>query len=145
MYLYHLRNAEDAQRLPARVRVGALLLRTMAYLVFKRFAEVDPAKAHAKLTHERLAGLPVPRVDFGDPTQAAAHRNIVANVRKLLNGKAELAGEEDREIEQILRDLWGLTGEDGAYINGEFHDLPDSQVIRDLFPGGPPPPIVVGE
>ena len=117
----------------------------MAYLVFKRFSEVDPAKAHAKLTHERLAGLPIPCIDFDNGVQAEAHGTIVVNVRRLLDGKGKLGGEEDREVEQILRELWGLTSEDGAYINGEFHDLPDSQIMRDLFPDGPPPPVLVGE
>ena len=56
-----------------------------------------------------------------------------ANVSKLLDGKAKIGGKEDREIESALRDLWDIDGEDGAYINGEFYDLPDGQAIRDLF------------
>ena len=145
VYLYQLRNAETRKGYRHEFVLGAFLSRTMAYVVFKRFSEVDPAKAHAKLTHERLAELPIPRIDFDNPAQAQSHGKVVANVRKLLEGKAELGGEEDREIEQILRELWGLTSEDGAYINGEFHDLPDSQIIRELFPDGPPPPVLVGE
>lgn len=115
----------------------------MAYFVFKRFAEVDPAKAHAKLTHDRLAGLPIPKVDFNNPDQRNLHAAVVKNARKLLDGKSPLGGEEDRAIEQALRELWGISAEEGAYVNGEFYDLPDSQVLRDLFPQGkpkPPPP-----
>lgn len=112
----------------------------MAYYVFKRFAEVDPAKAHAKLTHERLADLPIPKVHFSVPAQRNAHRRIIANVTKLLSGSAEIGGQEDREIENDLRYLWSIDSIDGAYINGEFYDLPGSQVLRDLFPDGPPKP-----
>jgi hypothetical protein len=36
---------------------------------------------------------------------------------------------------------WDLTSDDGAYINGEFFDVPASQVVRDLFPNGPPKPV----
>ena len=112
----------------------------MAYLVFKRFAEIDPAKAHAKLTHKRLASLPIPTIDFNDRAKKNVHDRIVEDVRKLLAGAAEIGGAEDREIEQLLRDLCGISAAEGAYINGEFHDLPDSQAIRDLFPGGVPRP-----
>jgi hypothetical protein len=141
VYLYRLRNEESRRGYSHEFVLAALLSRTMAYLVFKRFGEVDPAKAHAKLTHARLADLPIPRVEFTDRAQKIAHDQVVKNVRSLLTGTAMLAGVEDREIEQILRGLWGLSAEDGAYINGEFFDLPDSQAVRDLFPDGPPRPV----
>ena len=113
----------------------------MAYFVFKRFAEIDVAKAHAKLTHQRLEGLPIPVVDFANQFQHAAHDAIITDVGLLLHGGAELGGEEDRRIEQNLRILWGLSGTNGAYINGEFYDLPDGQAMRDLFPHGRPKPL----
>ncbi len=141
MYVYRLRKEEVAKGYRHEFVFGALLSRTMAYVVFKRFSEVDPAKAHAKVTHERLAGLPVPVVDFSNREQRRLHEKVVGNVRKLLTAKAELGGTEDREIEQDLRALWGLSPADGGYINGEFYDLPESQVIRDLFPEGRPQPV----
>jgi hypothetical protein len=110
----------------------------MAYVVFKRFGEVDPAKAHAKMTHERLETLPIPVVDFEDRGQRRIHEKITENVSKLLQRSACLGGSEDREIEQLLRQLWHVTADDGAYINGEFFDLPESQVLIDLFPNGRP-------
>ncbi len=122
--------------------LGALLSRTMNYVVIKRFAETDPAKAFAKLTHDRLADLPIPEVKFSDKAHRAAHKAIATNVRKLLDGSAQIGGPEDIEIEQRLRYLWGITPEDGAYINGEFYDLPKGQMIEGLFPDGPPRPIV---
>jgi hypothetical protein len=112
----------------------------MAYYIFKRFSEVDPAKAHAKLTHQRLATPPNPKGAFADADQRTLHDSIVINVSRLLGGAPTRGGEEDREVEQALRHLWGITADEGAYINRECYDLPDSQVIRDLFPDGRPRP-----
>jgi hypothetical protein len=106
----------------------------MAWYVFKRFGEVDPDRAHAKLTHERLADLPVPRVDFADRSTRRRHDAIVAGVERLLSGQARLGRREDLEIEMALRELWGLSAEDGAYIHEELARMPDSQALRDLFP-----------
>jgi len=138
VYIYRLKPEHIAAGYRHEFILAALLSRTMAYFVFKRFSEVDPAKAHAKLTHDRLASLPIPKVDFRKAGEAAAHKTIVQNVQKLLKGSAAIGDEEDLEIERLLRGLWGVAETDGAYINGEFADLPDSQVIRDLFPNGRP-------
>ncbi|HUY89205.1 MAG TPA: N-6 DNA methylase [Pirellulales bacterium] len=141
VYIYRLRDDFVKKGYAHEYLLAAILSRTMAYLVFKRFSEVDPAKAHAKVTHERLASLPIPAVDFQRASERRAHDIIVANVRSLLTGEAKLGGEEDREIEYRLRRLWGLSASDGAYVNGEFFDLPDGQAIRDLFPDGRPKPV----
>ncbi|MBI3947613.1 MAG: N-6 DNA methylase [Armatimonadetes bacterium] len=141
VYIYRLRDAYLARGYRHEFVLGALLSRTMSYFVLKRFSEADPAKAFAKLTHERLADLPVPDVQLTDAAHRTAHDTIVENVGSLLRGTAHLGGKEDLEIEQVLRDLWAISNADGAYINGEFHDLPDSQPIRDLFPNGRPRPV----
>ena len=140
VYIYRLREEQAVNGYRHEFVLAAILSRTMAYYVFKRFSEVDPAKAHAKLTHDRLEALPIPMVDFDDGAQRSAHDKVVDNVRALITGRAELGGAEDREIEQILRTFWGITGPEGAYINGEFYDLPESQATRDLFPNGRPRP-----
>jgi hypothetical protein len=114
--------------------LAALLSRTMAYYVFKRFSEVDPARAHAKLTHERLAKLPIPRLDLRDERHAARCRQIHADVRSLLDGREMLGGEADWRIESALRDLYGLSARDGATIDAELRSLPRSQAIEELFP-----------
>ncbi len=114
----------------------------MTYYVFKRFGEVDAARAYAKLTHRRLESLPIPRVDFEIASQRTAHEEVVEAARMLLDGTSELGGPEDLAIEQHLRGLWSLSSDDGAYINGEFAQLPGSQAIRDLFPNGRPNPEV---
>ena len=46
--------------------------------------------------------------------------------------------EDPRDIEQAIRELWGLTPEQGAYINGEFVHVPPSQAVQGLFPAGIP-------
>lgn len=99
---------------------------------------MDPARAHPKVTHERLKRFTIPRVDFEVKEQRDAHATIVHNVRLLLDGAAKVGGTEDKEIELLLRRLWGLSADDGAYINGEFAGLPVGQAISELFPDGAP-------
>ena len=138
VYLYRVDPSHAAGGYTNEYLLGALLSRTMTYYVFKRFGEVDAARAYAKLTHKRLETLPVPRVNFADAAQRKHHDRIVNGVKALLDGKAKLGGTDDLEIEQALRSLWTLTPDDGAYITGEFAQLPASQAIRDLFPAGRP-------
>jgi tRNA1(Val) A37 N6-methylase TrmN6 len=114
--------------------LAVLLSRTMAYYVFKRFGEVDPARAHAKLTHQRLSSLPIPRLALGDARQSALHRQIQTDVRSLLSGAAALGGEADWRIERAIRELYGLDAQDGEYIDSELQALPRSQAINELFP-----------
>jgi hypothetical protein len=146
VYIYRLTEQEATKGYKNEFLLAALLSRTIAFYIFKRFAEVDPAKAHAKLTHERLSGLPIPNVDFNNQNSKRAHDRIVENTRALLDGGASIGGSEDLEIEIDLRKLWGVSAPEGAYINSEFADLPQSQAIHDLFPNGVPKgrPVVGG-
>jgi hypothetical protein len=134
VYVYRVRPERAALGLTQEFILAALLSRAMAFYVFKRFAEVDPAKAMAKLTHERLATLPIPKVDFGKKEQRKAHDTIVAHVRRLLSGKSPLGGRDDQAIERELRALWGLTPQDGELITNELQSLPEGQNLRELFP-----------
>jgi hypothetical protein len=145
VYIYRLNQEAVNSGHQHEFLLAALLSRTIAYYVFKRYAEVDPAKAHAKLTHERLSALPIPKVDFGSQDNRQIYERIVINARALLDGRVAIGGVEDLAIEVDLRSLWGISAMDGAYINGEFADLPESQVIHDLFPNGRPKgkPVVV--
>jgi len=138
IYLYRINDEHASRGYRHEFLLAALLSRTLAYYVFKSFGEIDPAKAHAKLTHERLSSLPVPKVDFTVPSQRRVHDEICEAVRMLLDGSAPLGGAEDRRIESGLRELWGVTPVEGAYINSEFLDVPDSQIVRDLFPSRSP-------
>jgi hypothetical protein len=138
VYIYRLTQEAVTEGYKHEFLLAALLSRTMAYYIFKRYGEVDPAKAHAKLTHERLSGLPVPNVDFTSQNSKRIFDRIVENTRALLEGRAVIGQSEDLANEVDLRYLWGISATDGAYINSEFADLPQSQVVRDLFPNGVP-------
>lgn len=136
VYIYRVRPEFSAAGLSNEYVLAALVSRAMAFYVFKRFGEVDPARAHAKLTHERLATLPIPVIDLQQKAGQRIHEEIILNVRKLLCGEARLGGPEDWRIELLLRELWGLTAEDGRYMNSELAQVPESQSLRDLFPEG---------
>lgn len=140
VYTYQLMEEYGKRGYETEFLIGALLSRPMAFFILKRFSEVDPAKAHSKLTHARLAVLPIPKVDFGSKTQRRYHDTVVKNVKALYSGSAQVGGKEDGEIDVCLRKLWGLTPEDGAYMNSEFFDLPYGQYVKALFPAGPPEP-----
>ncbi len=142
VYYYRLTGEAEARGYANEFLLAVLLSRTTAYYVFKRFGEVDPARAHAKVTHERLSRFPIPTVNFDDATQRGLHDEIVQNVRKLLEREAEAGGPEDMRIDIALRELWGLSAEDGLFINLELAQLPAGQVIRELFPQGTPKVIV---
>jgi hypothetical protein len=138
VFVYRLRPDREQEGYRLEFILATLLSRALAYYIFKRFSEVDPSKAFALLTYERLSTLPVPRIDFGDPEQRALHQRVCDDVKALLSGSATLGSEEDLRIESSLRQLWNLRSDDGAYINGEFADLPEGRFIRELFPSGRP-------
>lgn len=140
VFFYRLKPAELARGLDHRFVLGALLSRTMVYRWFKRSGDVDVAKAFSYLTQSRLRTFPIPDVDLTNDAHKQRHAEIVKNVQAMLDG-APLGGAEDLAIEQSLRKLWGLSAQEGHYVNGEFFDLADSgQVVRELFPDGVPSP-----
>ncbi len=138
VYYYRLTEEAQSRGYANEFLLAVLLSRTIAYYIFKRFGEVDPARAHAKVTHERLSRFPVPNIDFDDPIQKGLYDEIVQNVARLMEGEAEVGGHEDMRIDIALRELWGLSAEDGLFINLELAQLPAGQVIRELFPQGAP-------
>lgn len=137
IYLYRLTHEALAGGYTPEFVLAALLSRVQTYFIFKRFGEIDVAKAHPKLTHDRLASLPIPRLDGGQAARRTVEA-ITADVRALLQGDAQLGGQEDLRIELSLRTLWHLDPSDGAYINGQFADIPPGQAVADLFPNGVP-------
>lgn len=142
VYIYRLKDEWHEKGYSLPFLLGVLLSRTIAYFVFKRFSEVDPARAHAKVTHERLSSLPIPVVDFTAARERQLHDQVAESALKLLNGEAELGGTEDMQIDVALRELWGLSPEDGLHVALELAQLPEGQVIRDLYPKGVPKQIL---
>ena len=145
VFFYRLHPEVRAEGYVHEFLLAALLSRTMTYFLFKRYGQVDPARGHAHVTHERLKALPIPAVDFAVAEQRRRHDEVVARVQRLLSGDGEVGDRDDMLIDVALRTLWGLTADDGLHINLELAQVPDSQAIRDLFPGGTPKRILEGE
>ena len=143
LYTYRLKPAEKAMGYREEYVLGVLLSRCMHYLVCKYFGEVDAARAHAKVTHERLSRLPVPKIDFTDTAQRALHQQIVDDVTVLLGGSESLGGAADLRIEQSVRILYAVKPLGMAFINGELSKLPESQAISELYPAGTARPPVL--
>ena len=138
VFFYRLKPGHAAVGYRHEFVLAALLSRTMSYFLFKRYAQVDPSRGHAHVTHERLKDLPIPAVDFTDPRQRNLHDEVVEHAQALLNADAVLGGAEDMAIDLMLRELWGLTGKEGLHVNLELAQVPEGQVMRDLFPEGLP-------
>lgn len=138
MYAYRVTSERRREGYSLEYVLGVLLSRTIAYYQFKRFGQVDPDAPHAKVTHERLADFPVPRVDRDDADQVARVRRIEAGVRALLDGTAPLGGEDDLLIDLHVQALFGLAPDDGLVITEALVDLPPGQAMSALFPNGRP-------
>lgn len=134
VYVYRLTGDALAQGYKHEFLLAVLLSRTMAYVVFKKFSEVDAARAFAKVTHARLQALPVPKVDFQNARHAELHASICSNVAALLSGDEPIGRRRDLEIEQDLRELWAVTPEDGMAINMELAVLPATKALQELAP-----------
>lgn len=136
VYLYRVKPTYARVGYAPEYVLGVLLSRCMHYLVCKYFGEVDAARAHAKVTHERLSRLPIPKVDFANETQVALHAQIVDAVKLLMSGAELVGGQADLRIEQAVRTLYGVKPLGMAFINGELGKLPESQALTELFPSG---------
>jgi len=145
IYVYRLTSSAAAAGYSLNFILGALLSRTMHYVLVKKFQEVDPARAHAKVTHARLEDLPIPVVDFSDPIAKAFHDGIVSSVARLLSSSSPNGSPADLEVEANLRALYGITPLGGAYINGELGKLPEGAAKHELFPAAVPIPLVLGD
>jgi hypothetical protein len=127
IYIYRLTEVARNNGYTLEFILAALVSRTMNYFVLKRFAESDPARAFAKLTHERLASLPIPKISSGADRTAVGY---VTGLVKQLLGSHDLGGSADHEIEVALRSMWGITPNEWAYINGVFSLIPFGQAVR---------------
>lgn len=138
VYIYRASETAITEGYSNEFILACLVSRTMNYIIMKRFAEIDPARAFAKLTHARIVDLPIPRLER-DARRAVASE-VSTLVRRVLAQRGP-GSESDQRIEILLRGLWGITPDEGRYINGFFSALPDGQAVRELFPEGAPQPI----
>ncbi len=134
IYIYRVTDEARQQGYSNEFILGCLVSRTMNYIIMKKFGEIDPARAFAKLTHARICALPIPRLN--DRTCSIVTQ-MEQNVRMMLSNP-DYGGAADQAVEQCVRNLWGISPDEGRYINGFFSSLPDGQAVRDLFPGGAP-------
>jgi hypothetical protein len=82
VYIYRVTPSAKASGYSNEYLLASLVSRTMNFIVMKRFAEVDPARAFAKLTHARIEALPIPKLE--DAKSRAVVEEITALVRSLL-------------------------------------------------------------
>ena len=139
VYIYRATEEARGEGYTEEFLLAALVSRTLTWLIFKRFGELDPDRAHAKLTHTRLSDLPIPRLETAEDRAIA--KSISALAHKLVSADT-VDPATDNKIELALRELWGISPEEGAYINGSFSLVPDSQAVKDLFPTGAPHPFI---
>lgn len=138
IYTYRPTGAAAEEGYTPEFLLGCLCSRVMNFLHMKRSGEVDPARAFAKLTHARLSSFPIPILNSDRAHELAAE--IVKDVKSMLNLQ-QYGRETDWRIERRLQELWGISPNEGRYINGFFSRLPAGQALSDLFPDGPPPPV----
>jgi hypothetical protein len=138
VYGYRFKAEQLAAGYANEFLLAVLNSRTLNFYFMKRFGDSDPAKAFVKVTHTRLAAFPIPKVDFSDPEQEEIHREIVKRVCRLAKIEDPNGCPQDFEVERLLWQLWGLDEADGAHMNAEFAQIPPSQTLKLLFPGGVP-------
>jgi N-6 DNA Methylase len=102
VYLYRITDEARWQGYSNEFVLACLVSRTMNFVVMKKFGEIDPARAFAKLTHARIGSLPIPIVDDDAKRQMAAQ--IEQQVRMML-AAPDYGGSIDQTIEQCLRGL----------------------------------------
>jgi hypothetical protein len=118
--------------------LGILNSRIFHYYVFKRFGEIDAAQAFAKLTQTKIRSLPIPVSKLTTAEGAEIAAQIASRVEELLDGDAELGGDTDWNIEQRLRDLYGLTGDNMVHISNQMGLVAYHQTMQELYPDGKP-------
>ena len=118
--------------------LGILQSRLITYYIFKKFGEIDASQAFSKLTHERLANLPIPVLNRSEPEWRSIHDEIVHKVDLMLRGEP-LGGSIDWQIEGKIHQLYGLGSNEDAYINQQLGLTAYHKAMQQLFPSGPPP------
>jgi hypothetical protein len=119
--------------------LGVLNSRVFHYYMFKRFAEIDGAQAFAKLTQTKIRSLPIPVAELNTDEGVETAERIASLVEEILDGDAESGGDTDWTIEQELKDLYGLDGNDMVHISNQMGLVAYHQAMQELYPDGKPP------
>ena len=62
VYIYRVTEEARLHGYSNEFILACLVSRVMNFIVMKRFGEIDPARAFAKLTHARIEALPIPNI-----------------------------------------------------------------------------------
>lgn len=133
VYTWQIKEKWTEQGYDHRYLYACLQSRMLAYFVFKKFAEVDPDRAHANLRITQIKELPIPEVDFSEKAQKERHDRICELVDEMLGGE-KLGTTPDLEIDNLIREQWGLDSSDAKHVHSELKALPKSQLLQDLYP-----------
>jgi hypothetical protein len=133
VYTWQIQDKWQKQGYDHRFLYACLQSRMLAFFVSKKFGEVDPDRAHAKLTITRIKQLPIPKVDFSNQDEKDYHDEICDLVDKMLKS-GSVGSRIDFKIDNLIRELWGLSNEDAKHIHSELKALPKSQPLKELYP-----------
>jgi hypothetical protein len=116
--------------------------RVLSYYLLKRYGEIDNAQAFSKVTHTKLAVLPIPVKEWETREWKEKHDRIVELVDVMLSGEP-IGGKVDYQLELLICELFGLNGDERAYIMSQFGLIEYHRAIKELFPERPPRPEVI--
>jgi hypothetical protein len=133
VYVYRVKPEQAVAGYTEELVLAVLCSRVFLYLVFKEFGEIDSTRAFAKMTHARLANMPLPFLGSKDALKVAA--SIGAAVRGIVNAQS-VAEDTDWEIERGIAGLWGLNQDDVVHIVHEFAKVHVNETLLALFPQG---------
>jgi hypothetical protein len=136
VYIYRPTSEAARKEYTLEYILACLCSRIMNYIILKSFGEIDPARAFAKLTHERMESLPIAKAEN---LSNAERSRLTKLVRAMLSAERN-GGPEDFEIEHLVGRAWGLSSAAIAYVNSTFALVPEDQMVQSLFPDGPPKP-----
>jgi hypothetical protein len=134
MYAYKLRKEAQTEGYSIEYVLAALQSRTLHYYVVQMTNQGDPRRPFANLRIEVVNKVPVPLVDFSVAAQKTIHDEIVRLVKGMLARGGPVGRPEDLKIEQLLRELWQLNGDDGVYIAQELKRLPQFGRLAQMAP-----------
>ena len=129
LYAYHLRKEYEGLGMTLEYVLAALQSRTMHYYIVLITNQGDPRRPLANLRMETVGGLPIPKISSLDDRKR--HDQIVSLMKQRLVRTAP-SRDDDMRIELLLRDLWGLSGDDGVFIARELSRLPQFGVLAQM-------------
>ena len=118
--------------------LGVLNSRTFHYYIFKRFGEIDAAQAFAHVTQTKIRTFPIPVAKLSTPEGRELAEEVADSVDEMLESGEDGDG-TDWEIEQKVRELYGLTPEDMQYVNQQMGLVAYHKAMQALYPDGKPP------